>query len=134
MNTYMDTDVFNRFMDKLFPPSEFEPCDTKTFATATIHPDGRARIVTGGPESATKVAETSDQIKRYKINNFRHQIRDVIFNDPAVIIKWIDGTKTVVKCQKGEKFDPEKGLALAIVKHLMGDIGYYNTIFKDWID
>jgi hypothetical protein len=126
----MDIDDFDRIMDKLFPPSEFKPDDIKTVTT-----DTRGHIVIKrGEGSAIKVADTSDQIKRYKINNFRHLIKDVIFNDPAVIIKWIDGTKTVVKCQKGDKFDPEKGFALAIVKHLMGDIGYYNTIFKDWID
>ena len=72
--------------------------------------------------------------KKTKIDALRINIKEVIFNDPAVIIKWKDGTKTVVKCQKGEKFDPEKGLALALVKYLMGNIGYYNTIFKDWID
>ena len=72
--------------------------------------------------------------KKTKIDALRINIKEVIFNDPAVIVKWKDGTKTVVKCQKGEKFDPEKGLALALVKYFMGNIGYYNTIFKDWID
>lgn len=28
------------------------------------------------------------------------QIKNVIFNDPATIVFWKDGTKTVVKCQK----------------------------------
>ena len=40
------------------------------------------------------------------------KIKDVIYNDPATIVFWEDGTKTVVKC-KNEKFDPEKGLAMA---------------------
>ena len=30
------------------------------------------------------------------------EIKDVIFNEPATIIIWKDGTKTVVKCQEGE--------------------------------
>ena len=38
-------------------------------------------------------------------------IKKVIFNDPATIILWLDGTKTVVKVID-EKFDPEKGLAV----------------------
>lgn len=65
-------------------------------------------------------------------NAFRfNPIEDVIFNDPATIVFWIDGSKTVVKCQKGETFDPEKGLAMAISKKFLGnDYGYYETFAK----
>jgi hypothetical protein len=60
-----------------------------------------------------------------------NNIKDVIFNDPATIILWFDGSKTVVKCQKGETFDPEKGLAMAISKKVLGnDYGYYETFAK----
>ena len=45
------------------------------------------------------------------------EIKNVIFNDPATIVFWEDGTKTVVKCQDGDEFDPEKGLAMAIAMH-----------------
>ena len=41
------------------------------------------------------------------------RIKKVIFNPPATIIFWKDGSKTVVKCN-GEAFDPEKGMAMAI--------------------
>ena len=62
---------------------------------------------------------------------FKDHIKDVIFNDPATIVFWIDGSKTVVKCQKGETFDPEKGLAMAISKKVLGnDYGYYETFAK----
>ena len=30
---------------------------------------------------------------------YRPEIKNVIFNDPATIVFWTDGTKTVVKCQ-----------------------------------
>ena len=42
-----------------------------------------------------------------------NMIRNVIFNDPATIVIWADGTKTVVKADR-EPFDPEKGLAMAL--------------------
>ena len=59
-------------------------------------------------------------------------IKDVIFNDPATIVMWSDGTKTVVKAE-GESFDPEKGLAMAISKKNLGNkYDYYNT-FKHWL-
>lgn len=58
-------------------------------------------------------------------------IKDVIFNDPATIVLWSDGTKTVVKADK-EDFDPEKGLAMAISKKALGNKGNYFDIFKKW--
>lgn len=58
-------------------------------------------------------------------------IKKVIFNDPATIVIWGDGSKTVVKCQKRDKFDPEKGLAMAISKKMLGnDYSYYETFAK----
>lgn len=61
------------------------------------------------------------------------EIKDVIFNEPATIILWADGTKTVVKCQKGEGYDPEKGMAMAISKKALGNKGNYCEVFKKWL-
>ena len=61
-------------------------------------------------------------------------IVNVIFNDPATIVFWSDGTKTVVKKQEGDSFDPEKGLAMAISKKMLGNKGCYFNLFKTWID
>lgn len=60
-------------------------------------------------------------------------IKKVIFNDPATIVFWKDGTKTIVKCQEGAAFDPEKGLAMAISRHYLCDIcslERYDGVFK----
>lgn len=62
------------------------------------------------------------------------EIKDVIFNNPATIVFWKDGTKTVVKCQNKEKFDPEKGLAMAFVKKIHGNKGKYFDQIKDWVE
>lgn len=60
-------------------------------------------------------------------------IEKVIFNDPATIVIWKDGTKTVVKATN-EGYDPEKGLAMAITKKALGNEGnYYNTL-KEWLE
>ena len=61
-----------------------------------------------------------------------NSITNVIFNNPATIVFWSDGTKTVVKCDERDEFDPEKGLAMAICKKHFGG-GFYNDIFKKWI-
>lgn len=66
-------------------------------------------------------------------NNFLGMITKVIFNDPATIVFWNDGSKTVVKCNSEDKFDPEKGLAMACMKKLFGNKGYYNDIFRKWL-
>jgi hypothetical protein len=59
------------------------------------------------------------------------RIKDVKFSGPATIVFWTDGTKTVVKCGKGDKFDPEKGIAMACAKKLLGnEDGYHREIAK----
>lgn len=52
----------------------------------------------------------------------------VIFNKPATIVIWNDGRKTVVKCQKGDRYDPEKGLAMAYIKRLCGLKEFYKSM------
>lgn len=59
------------------------------------------------------------------------QIKKIIFNPPATIIFWKDGSKTVVKCN-GEAFDPEKGMAMAISRKVLGDSYDYYNIFEKW--
>ena len=44
----------------------------------------------------------------------------VIFNDPATIILWKDGSKTVVKRSEDDIWDPEKGFCMAVIKKLYG--------------
>lgn len=62
-----------------------------------------------------------------------HSIKNVIFNDPATIVFWHDGTKTVVKCGENDIFDPEKGLAMAISKKFLGNQGNYYNEIKKWV-
>lgn len=72
-------------------------------------------------------------LTHHYIQNLPCQIEKVIFNYPATIVFWGDGTKTVVKCGEDEKFDPEKGLAMAISKRFLGDKGNYYNEFKKWL-
>lgn len=61
------------------------------------------------------------------------KIKHVIFNGPATIVFWQDDTKTVVKCREGDTFDPEKGIAMAIAKKVLGNKdGYYEGV-KKWL-
>lgn len=81
-------------------------------------------------------------------------IENVIFQNPATIVFWSDGTKTVVNCmdnveerkkivdgkeviirkpRKSETYSKEAGLAMAIVKKWAGNNGNYNNIFRKFI-
>jgi len=68
----------------------------------------------------------------YQKERDKFDIKDVIFNNPATIILWEDGTKTVVKAEN-EEFDPEKGLAMAIAKKALGNNYDYYDIFKKYV-
>jgi hypothetical protein len=61
-------------------------------------------------------------------------IENVIFSPPVTVVLWSDKTKTIVRCDDNyDSFDPEKGLAMAIAKKLMGDNkGKYYNLFKYW--
>lgn len=61
------------------------------------------------------------------------KIEKVIFNNPATVVIWSDGTKTIVKCQPGDKYSEEVGLALCISKKYLGNKGNFNEVFKKWI-
>ena len=79
----------------------------------------------------------ADEITLSGMIKYRYlpEIKDVIFNDPATIVYWKDGTKTIVKCQKetGDSFSKETGLVMAIAKKALGNKGNFNDILKKWI-
>ena len=70
---------------------------------------------------------------KYRSKSTCLKIKNVIFNPPATIVFWEDGTKTVVKCQN-EIFDPEKGLAMAFMKNALGNKSNYFNIVKKWAE
>ena len=49
------------------------------------------------------------------------KVTKVIYHNPATIVFWSDGTKTVVKCDKNDTYDPEKGFYIACAKKLFGN-------------
>ena len=97
---------------------------------------GSAPVLQG--EILSDVFETSNLIRNLYEDNYIESgrietIKDVIFNDPATIVIWLDGSTTVVKCQPGDTYSKETGLAMCIAKKYFGNTGNYNEIFKKWI-
>ena len=58
-------------------------------------------------------------------------IKQVIYNDPATIVFWSDGTKTTSKCDYRDNYNPEMGLILAVMKRLV-DGNYVAKLLYDW--
>ena len=118
----MNFDVFD-FIDypKLVRTYTFEPIDIDVMFSY--------RPTTAKKEETKKPV---DSFETKQSTNRRVKIKDVIFSDPATVVFWNDNTKTVVKTRGGEKYDKEKGLAMAIVKKITGNTGNYYNIFKEW--
>ena len=82
------------------------------------------------------IPTTLDEAHNYcmhdAVNSSRMTIKKVMFNNPATIVLWSDGSKTVVKSHLDD-YDPEKGLAMAIAKKALGNEGNYYNVFKKWL-
>lgn len=106
----------------------FRPLDmTREFMSSPIL---RGELLDMFPASNRK-AKAEEYLRG--IDLARPQIKNVIFNDPATVVYWDDGTRTVVKCQEGDTYSKETGLALCIVKKYFGNKGNFNGVFKKWI-
>lgn len=63
----------------------------------------------------------------------RNKIKRVEFNKPWTIVVWNDGTVTRCKCQKGDKFNKETGLAICIAKKFYAENeNIYHEMVRKW--
>lgn len=115
----------------------FDEVDSLTSAAVTILVDLKLKYKL---PSTTTDYRTYYYTKRHFLGfndrleiDIRKFIKKVIFNPPATVVLWIDGTKTVVKAQ-GDNFDPWTGLAMAISKKALGNNGNYFEVFKKWCE
>lgn len=68
------------------------------------------------------MAENMFEISWFFEPKGRFEPEKVIYNNPATIVIWKDGTKTVVKKQDSDPvYDPEKGLAICFMKKALGN-------------
>lgn len=117
MPTMISEKMYNMYMNSSYG---VEGISARNVATGTIN---NASI------STSRKVEYNEMFKKAKIKN-------VIFNDPATIVFWSDGTKTVVKCGENDIYDPEKGLAMAVAKKYLGtnkSHSNYMDEFKKWL-
>ena len=97
-----------------------------------IKNDFNNKIFTSAIPSAKQILNLYKYYSNYsKLCNL--EIKKVLYKNPATIVFWEDGSKTAVVCQKNDKYDPEKGLAMAILKKMNGNTGSYYKLFKKWL-
>ena len=123
----------------VFEPNSVDFGIVDTDVSSTINEANRTKY----NKMYVKKEDKKMDIKLYECGTFvggvvtkpQDLIKNVIFSGPCTIVQWTDGDKTIVRCEN-EDFDPEKGLAMAIVKKLFGtneSKTNYNDIFKKWI-
>ena len=62
---------------------------------------------------------------------FIPKIKDVMFRNPATIVWFEDGSKTVAIAGHGDKYDKEVGLAICMLKRVLGNKDY-RAIMDKW--
>lgn len=67
-------------------------------------------------EDANKLLE-----KCYERKAKEMKIKRVIFDGPATVVFWTDGSKTVVKCTDNDSYSYEVGVAMATLKKIFGE-------------
>ena len=70
--------------------------------------------VYGMTGASSDKSKSNNDISKPKMTHGCPGIKKVIFNDPATIVLWDDGTKTVVKCSEGDIYSEWSGLAFCI--------------------
>lgn len=95
-----------------------------------VDTDTAAQVVRYVDEDIKQTVKMCKEMSNMLARKEHFAIDRVMFNAPATIVFWKDKTKTVVRAQKGDKFDPEKGLAMAFAKRALGDKGNYYNVFR----
>ena len=70
---------------------------------------------------ASKVVFEPTEIRYALRHEEKYKAKQVIFNPPATIVLWTDGTKTVVKCDPLDIYNETTGVALCYMKKALGN-------------
>ena len=90
--------------DISFVPYKIPPIEIN----ADIIKDAWAEMMFGKPKNKKNENITIPVVKR------------IVYHDPATIVFWQDGDKTVVKCMDGEPFEKYAGFCAALAKKVFG--------------
>lgn len=86
------------------------------------------------PMKATKTPAIPVNIPRTrKAPRMADLVKNIIFNGPATIVFWKDGTKTMVKCHEKDTPDKSKAIALCFMKKMFGNTSEFNTVLRTYV-
>ena len=60
------------------------------------------------------------------------EVERIIYHEPATIVFWSDGTKTVVKCMKEQEFNKYYGFIAALAKRVFGSNSAVERIIRKY--
>ena len=122
------------FINKRFNSS---PVIGKKVATITIdeYPEIPVYKLKGVDSIMPPRIMNSYEAFRFDVDPIRsYRVKRIIYNNPATIVFWMDGTKTVVKKAKGEKFNKYTAFCAALAKKMYGNNSRVNAIVASGFD
>lgn len=79
------------------------------------------------------IGEGIKEILKRQISTNPLRIEKIILNDPATIVWFDDGDKVVVKATDDDRYDPDIGVAMAVVKKAFGSRTAYRKFVQQWM-
>ena len=125
--------AFDAVLDRLAKIAREGSNGRRCFGVSVNPLDGNCQVSTVEPQvvSRPNLRKAIDDVYGMKFVNLLDDIRQVIFNDPATIVIFSDGSKVCVKACDKDKFNKETGLMYALVKRLyandVDDNGYLRS-------
>ena len=104
-------------------PNVYTKCEANEWCSCSVSATAVRNKVRKFPGSFTYVAKDGSVKEVY--------IKQVLYKEPATIVFWSDDTKTVSKCHNEDKYSPESGLTLCIMKKLQEKS--MHDIFEAWV-
>ena len=92
------------------------------------------KISTVDHENGIKVDFQKVPFPGYSYLPTKYAPKRIIFNKPATVVFWKDGTKTVVKCAKGEKWNEYNAFCAALAIKVFGSNSRVQKIVRSGED
>ena len=106
---------------------DFEPLETPILVV--VNPDKIYKEVSK-PETVKKVDNGLTWYCKCNFNPYDYTPKRIIYNNPATIVFWRDGTKTVVKKNEKEKYNSYNAFCAALAKKIFGTNSEVNRIVR----
>lgn len=101
--------------------------DVQGYRCYAMNKEGRY----GGELVQFKMLCTTEALESAIGENPKVYITKVLYNNPATIVFWSDGTQTRNICPKETLYNPDTGLAFCVLKKFMGG-DEMAKLFNDW--